>query len=139
MKYKFEKVTEDYYKLIYKEKEFALKSSVKVISELQSLVVNARKQMITELAKNGSSIKNLTIETKENGKTYYDNSNAKELEKIYQEEATMNYFNNKCLELFDMDLQSLLSDIGLENADEVQQFTTDLITCLSGKDLIPKK
>lgn len=139
MKYKFEKVTEDYYKLIYKEKEFALKSSVKVISELQSLVVNARKQMITELAKNGSSIKNLTIETKENGKTYYDNSNAKELEKIYQEEATMNYFNDKCLELFDMDLQSLLSDIGLENADEVQQFTTDLITCLSGKDLIPTK
>lgn len=139
MKYKFEKVTEDNYKLIYKEKEFALKSSVKVISELQSLVVNARKQMITELAKNGSSIKNLTIETKENGKTYYDNSNAKELEKIYQEEATMNYFNNKCLELFDMDLQSLLSDIGLENADEVQQFTTDLITCLSGKDLIPTK
>lgn len=139
MKYKFEKVNEDYYKLIYKEKEFALKSSVKVISELQSLVVNARKQMITELAKNGSSIKNLTIETKENGKTYYDNSNAKELEKIYQEEATMNYFNNKCLELFDMDLQSLLSDIGLENADEVQQFTTDLITCLSGKDLIPTK
>lgn len=139
MKYKFEKVNEDYYKLIYKEKEFALKSSVRVISELQSLVVNARKQMITELAKNGSSIKNLTIETKENGKTYYDNSNAKELEKIYQEEATMNYFNNKCLELFDMDLQSLLSDIGLENADEVQQFTTDLITCLSGKDLIPTK
>ena len=139
MKYKFEKITEDNYKLIYKEKEFALKSSVKVISELQSLVVNARKQMITELAKNGSSIKNLTIETKENGKTYYDNSNAKELEKIYQEEATMNYFNNKCLELFDMDLQSLLSDIGLENADEVQQFTTDLITCLSGKDLIPTK
>lgn len=139
MKYKFEKVTEDNYKLIYKEKEFALKSSVRVISELQSLVVNARKQMITELAKNGSSIKNLTIETKENGKTYYDNSNAKELEKIYQEEATMNYFNDKCLELFDMDLQSLLSDIGLENADEVQHFTTDLITCLSGKDLIPTK
>ena len=122
MKYKFEKTVEDNYKLTYKDKEFVIKSNVKVITELQSLVVNARKKMITELAKNGSSIKNLTIETKENGKTYYDNSNAKELEKIYQEEATMEYFNNKSIELFNMDLQSLLSDIGLENADEVQQF-----------------
>lgn len=139
MKYKFEKTTEDNYKLTYKDKEFVIKSNVKVITELQSLVVNARKKMITELAKNGSSIKNLTIETKENGKTYYDNSNAKELEKIYQEEATMEYFNNKSIELFNMDLQELLTDIGLETSDEVQEFTTQLVSCLSGKDLIPTK
>lgn len=139
MKYKFEKTTEDNYKLTYKDKEFVIKSNVKVITELQSLVVNARKKMITELAKNGSSIKNLTIETKENGKTYYDNSNAKELEKIYQEEATMEYFNNKSIELFNMDLQELLNDIELVTADEVQEFTTQLVSCLSGKDLIPTK
>lgn len=138
MKYKFEKLSEDNYKLTYKDKEFTFKSSVKIISELQSLIVSARKIMITELAKNGSSIKELTKEVKENGKTYYDNSNAKELEKVYQEEATMNYFNNKSVELFKMELQELFNDIGLEEANEIQQFTTELVQCLSGKS-IPTK
>lgn len=135
MKYKFEKLSEDNYKLTYKDKEFTFKSSVKIISELQSLIVSARKIMITELAKNGSSIKELTKEVKENGKTYYDNSNAKELEKVYQEEATMNYFNNKSVELFNMELQDLFNDIGLEEANEIQQFTTELVQCLSGKSI----
>jgi hypothetical protein len=135
MKYKFERLSEDNYKLTYKDKEFTFKSSVKIISELQSLIVSARKIMITELAKNGSSIKELTKEVKENGKTYYDNSNAKELEKVYQEEATMNYFNNKSVELFNMELQDLFNDIGLEEANEIQQFTTELVQCLSGKSI----
>jgi len=135
MKYKFERLAEDNYKLTYKGKEFTFKSSVKIISELQSLIVSARKIMITELAKNGSSIKELTKEVKENGKTYYDNSNAKELEKVYQEEATMNYFNNKSVELFNMELQDLFNDIGLEEANEIQQFTTELVQCLSGKSI----
>lgn len=135
MKYKFEKLSEDNYKLTYKDKEFTFRSSVKIISELQSLIVSARKTMIVELAKNGSSIKELTKEVKENGKTYYDNSNAKELEKVYQEEATMNYFNNKSVELFNMELQDLFNDIGLEEANEIQQFTTELVQCLSGKSI----
>lgn len=135
MKYKFEKLSEDNYKLTYKDKEFTFRSSVKIISELQSLIVSARKTMIVELAKNGSSIKELTKEVKENGKTYYDNSNAKELEKTYQEEATMNYFNNKSVELFNMELQDLFNDIGLEEANEIQQFTTELVQCLSGKSI----
>lgn len=138
MKYKFERLAEDNYKLTYKDKEFTFRSSVKIISELQGLIVSARKIMITELAKNGSSIKELTKEVKENGKTYYDNSNAKELEKVYQEEATMNYFNDKSVQLFNMELQDLFNDIGLEEADEIQQFTTELVQCLSGKS-IPTK
>jgi hypothetical protein len=139
MKYKFEKTAEDTYKLTYKEKEFTIKSSVKVIKELQGLISKARVNMINDLAKNGNSIKTLTIEVKENGKTYYDNSNVKELEKVYQEEATVNYFNDKSVQLFGMELQELLNDIELVTADEVQEFTTQLVSCLSGKDLIPTK
>jgi len=139
MKYKFEKTAEDTYKLTYKEKEFTIKSSVKAIKELQGLVSKARVNMINDLAENGKSIKTLTIEVKENGKTYYDNSNVKELEKVYQEEATVNYFNDKSVQLFGMELQELLNDIELVTADEVQEFTTQLVSCLSGKDLIPTK
>ena len=83
--YKFERVAEDNYKLTYKDKEFTFRSNVKIISELQNLVVDARQDMILDLSRKGLSIKELTKEVKENGKTYYDNSNAKELEKTYQE------------------------------------------------------
>lgn len=136
--YKFERVAEDNYKLTYKDKEFTFRSNVKIISELQNLVVDARQDMIFDLSKKGLSIKELTKEVKENGKTYYDNSNAKELEKTYQEKATMNYFNKKSVEIFGMDLQDLFNDIGLEEANEIQQFTTEFVQCLSGKS-IPTK
>jgi hypothetical protein len=135
MKYKFERLSEDNYKLTYKDKEFTFKSSVKIISELQGLIVDARNKMVIDLAKENTTIKELTKEVKENGKTYYDNSNVRELEKNYQEKATMNYFNNKSVELFNMELQDLFNDIGLEEANEIQQFTTELVQCLSGKSI----
>ena len=136
--YKFERLAEDNYKLSYKDKEFTFKSNVKIISELQNLVVDARQDMIIDLSRKGLSVKELTKEVKENGKTYYDNSNAKELEKTYQEKATMNYFNKKSVEIFGMELQELFNDIGLEEANEIQQFTTEFVQCLSGKQ-IPTK
>ena len=136
--YKFERVAEDNYKLTYKDKEFTFRSNVKIISELQNLVVDARQDMIIDLSKKGLSVKELTKEVKENGKTYYDNSNAKELEKTYQEKATMNYFNSKSVEIFGMELQELFNDIGLEEANDIQTFTTEFVQCLSGKS-IPTK
>lgn len=135
MKYKFERLAEDNYKLTYKDKEFTFKSSVKVISELQGLIVNARNKMVIELAKENTTIKELTKEVKENGKTYYDNSNVRELEKNFQEKATMDYFNEKSVQLFGMELQDLFNDIGLEGTNEIHKFTTELVQCLSGKSI----
>lgn len=136
MKYTFS-VEEDVVSLKYKDKEFTFKTNVKLISEMQGLVMEARKRMIQEFAKTGQSIKDLTIETKENGKTYYDNTNKIELEKIYQEELTIEFFNKKCEELFGMDLAGLMLDIGLETEDEGSKFSNDLITYMSGN--IPSK
>lgn len=136
MKYTFS-AEEDVVSLKYKDKEFTFKTNVKLISEMQGLVMEARKRMIQEFAKTGQSIKDLTIETKENGKTYYDNTNKVELEKIYQEELTIEFFNNKCEELFGMDLAGLMLDIGLETEDEGSKFSNDLISYMSGN--IPSK
>jgi hypothetical protein len=132
MKYEFIKVDEDTTKLKYKEKEFEFKRNVKLISEMQGLVMKARIKMIQDFSQNGQSIKDLTIEKKINGKTYYDNSNKNELEKIYQEQATIDYFNEKCEELFGMDLANLMVDIGLETEEEGNKFSNDLLTYLSG-------
>ena len=132
MKYEFIKVDEDTTKLKYKDKEFEIKRNVKLVSEIQSLVMKARVKMIQDFAKQGISIKDLTIETKKDGKTYYDNSNKAELEKIYQEQATLEYFNNKYQELFGMDMSGIIQDIGLEKEDEVSKFSEELVQCLNG-------
>jgi hypothetical protein len=132
MKYEFIQVDEDTSKLKYKDKEFTIKRNVKLISEMQSLVMKSRMRMIQDLTKSGQSIKELTIETKKDGKTYYDNSNKEELERVYQEEITLEYFNDKCQEIFQMDLATLMADIGLSTEQEGNKFSNEFITYLSG-------
>lgn len=131
MKYTFTS-EDDNVCLKYKDKEFNFKVNVKLISEMQGIVMEARKRLIQEFAKTGQSIKDLTIETKENGKTYYDNTNKLELERIYQEELTIEFFNKKCESYFGMDLATLMLDIGLETEDEGAKFSNDLIAYMSG-------
>ena len=137
MKYEFIQLEDDTVKLKYKDKEFTFKRNIKLISEMQEIIMKSRIKMTQDLAKDGISIKDLVIEKKENGKTYYDNSNKLELEKAYQEKMTMDYFNNKCEELFNMDLASLMLDIGLTTEDEGSKFSNDFIAYLSGN--IPSK
>jgi hypothetical protein len=133
MKYEFIKITDDVNKLKYKDKEFEFKTNVKLISEMQGLIAEARIQMIQDFAKKGQSIKDLTIEVKKDGKTYYDNSNKQELENVYNEKLTLEFFNNKCKELFKMDLVELMNDIGLETEEETTKFASELVNYLSGK------
>lgn len=134
MKYKFEKHTEDYYKLVYKDKEFAFKSNVNTTKELQSLIVNARKKIIFDLTQEGKSVKDLTIEKKVNGKTYYDNSNKVAYEQIYYEQVMVDYLDKKSNELFGMNIEELMKDIGLETSEEGEKFGVDFMNCLSGRD-----
>jgi hypothetical protein len=133
MKYEFIKKDEDITILKYKEKEYEFKTDIKIISEIQSLVADARIKLIEDYASKGKSIKDLTIEKKVNGKTYYDNTNKRELENIYQEKITIEYFDNKCKEIFNMNLAELITDIGLETEEETSKFATELISYLSGK------
>lgn len=134
MKYKFEKTAEDNYKLTYKDKEFAFKSNVNTTKELQGLIENARKQMLFDLSQDGKSVKDLTIEKKINGKTYYDNSNKVAYEQIYYEQEIVKYSNKKSEQLFGMNIEELMKDIGLETAEEGEKFGVDFMNCLSGKD-----
>ena len=89
--------------------------------------------MILELAQNGVSIKDLTKEIKKDGKTYYDNSNKDELEKVYiQEEQAMAWLEivNK---LFNTSFEDLIKDIGITTEKEVQEFGTDIGYILAGQ------
>lgn len=132
MKYEFIKVDEDTTKLKYKEKEFTFKRNVKLVSEMQGIIKKSRVKIIQDLAKDGISIKSLTIETKKDGKTYYDNSNKAELEKIYQEEAMLDFLDSKSQEIFKMGIAEVLQDIGLTAEAEGEKFAKDFLSYLSG-------
>ena len=134
MKYKFEKTIEDNYKLTYKDKEFTFKSNVNITKELQNLIVEARKQIIFDLTQQGKSVKDLTIEKKVNGKTYYDNSNKVAYEQIYYEQVMVSYLDKKSSELFGMNIEEIMKDIGLETSEEGEKFGVDFMNCLSGRD-----
>lgn len=122
----------DDYTLKYKDKELNFKSDISIMKDMQSISKRARVKMVTDLAKQGVSLKDFTIEKKENGKTYYDSSNKTELEKAYIEEETANVFNEVIEKKFNMDLLTLIQDIGLTDSKDVEKFSTDLVQALTG-------
>ena len=132
MKYEFIKVDEDITKLKYKDKEFEIKRNVRLVKDMQGVIKKSRIKMIMELSKDGISIDNLTIEKKENGKTYYDSSNKLEMEKIYQEEAMLEYLNGLIKEITNMSIEELLTDIGLTTEKEGEAFSKQIMECLAG-------
>lgn len=122
----------DDYTLKYKDKEINFKSDISIIKDMQSISKRARVKMVTDLTKQGVSLKEFTIEKKENGKTYYDGSNKDELEKAYMEEETALVFNEIIEKKFNMDLLSLLQDIGLTESKDIEKFSADLVKALTG-------
>lgn len=138
MKYEFKHIGIDDIELTYKDKSFKFKRDVNLIREMQNIVKEARLKMIKDLSSQGISLKDLIIERHEGNKTYYDNTNKEEMEQVYQNEATMEFFDRKCREYFDNDLASLINDIGLTEEQEISGFSEELVNILTG-NIIPKR
>lgn len=133
MKYEFIKNGVDDYTLKYKDKEIKFHSTVGIVSRLQESIKNARLKMVLDLTKQGISIKELTKEIKENGKTYYDNTNKDELEKIYLQEEQTKIFQEIIKEMFDKTIEELIIEIGLETEEEISTFSTQLGKVIIGQ------
>ena len=132
-KYELVNVSTDNYILKYKDKSFEFKTDVSLVSEMQGIHKRARVSMIKDLAKDGISLKDLTVETKKDGKTYVDNTNREELENAYIEDAMNEFFDNICKNKFGMSLAELLIDIGIvEDTKEVEKFAAELTAALTG-------
>lgn len=123
----------DDYTLKYKDKEIEFKTDISIMTKMQSANKQARIKLLKELSKEGVSLKDFTIEKKENGKTYFDNTNKIELEKAYIEEETANIFSEICKEKFGVGLVELIQDIGLEKEEEITEFSMQLAEALTGK------
>ena len=133
MKYQIIKNATDDYTLKYKDKEFNYKSDVELMSKLQGAPKTARIKMLKDLAKEGISLKQFTIEEKKDGKTYYDNTNKSELENAYIQNEMLDIINEVCKNNFELELTGLIMDIGLETPEEQEKFSSDLGASLMGK------
>jgi hypothetical protein len=133
MKYEIIKNGLDDYTLKYKDKVFNYKSNIDLISKLQEAPKLARIEMLKDLAKDGISLKDFTIEQKLNGKTYFDNTNKNELENTYIQNKMVEIINNVCKDNFKLGLTELILDIGLETNEEQERFSGELGATLMGK------
>jgi len=138
MKYKFERIDDDTTKLSYKDKEFEIKRNIDLAKRTQGLYATARMKMMADLTKQGMTRKDFTIERKENGKTYYDNTNAKEVEQSYIETAQIQMFSDLAEKYTGMDLQTLIDDIGLTE-EETEEFGKGFSKALKGDVKTPSK
>lgn len=138
MKYKFEKVDNDTTKLSYKEKEFDIKRDVQLTKKVQSIYMKARTKMMVDLAKEGITKKDLVIERKENGKTYYDNTNVTEIEQNYIQMASLDLYNEICKKATGMEFDELMEDIGLTE-NEAEKFGEEFGKAIQGKTKTPSK
>ena len=136
-KYEFYKIDNDNVGLKYKDKEFSFKVNIQLQKELQSILSDSRIELLEDLSKRGKSINDYVIVSKKDGKTYYDNSNKQELEQIYRERATLEYYNNFCEKHFNMSMERLMEDIGLATEQEGSDFARDFSNAITGN--IPSK
>ena len=138
MKYKFEKIDNDKTKLKYKEKEFEIKRDVELTKKIQGIYMKARTKMMVDLAKEGITKKDLVIERKENGKTYYDNTNVTEIEQNYIQMASLELYNEICKKATGMEIDELMEDIGL-NENEAEKFGEEFSKAIQGKIKTPSE
>lgn len=132
-KYEIVKNGKDDYSLKYKDKEIKFHTNVGIVKRVQEVQKIARVKMILSLSKEGITYKDLVKEQKIDGKTYYDNSNKEELEKIFIEEEMGNVFQEEIKNMMGKDLIELLEDIGLSEEDEVKEFSEELGKVMVGQ------
>lgn len=130
MKYQFIKKDTDTTILKYKDKEYEIKRDIDLISKLQGTFSKARTKMYVELTKQGIKREDLIIVTTKNGKRYEDNSNLTALEQDYLKLENFNIMNDVSLKYFNMNLETLINDIGLTE-EKSKKFGVELAEALS--------
>ncbi len=130
-KYEIKKNGIDDYTLKYKDKEFNFHTDLTMKKKMQGVYKTAKIKMLKDLASEGMSLKQFTIEEKKDGKTYMDNTNKAELEQAYIDNEMAEVFNQICIDNFKMDLSDLITDIELEDT-EIEEFSKELAMALNG-------
>ena len=131
-KYEIIKNGVDDYTLKYKNVKLPFHTDLNMKKKMQGVYKIAKIKMLKDLASEGMSLKQFTIEEKKDGKTYMDNTNKAELEQAYINEEMAEAFNQICISQFEMDLSDLITNIGLEEEKEIEEFSKELAMALNG-------
>lgn len=122
----------DDYTLKYKDKEIRFNSKVEFIKELQEVQKNARNKMVADLIKQGMSVQDLIIKKVEGAKTIEDHSNKDYIEQGYIQEEQAKVLDNICKKLFNMDVSTLILDIGFSDEKDIEVFYKEFGDILAG-------
>lgn len=131
-KYTIVKNGVDDYSLKYGDTEIKMHSSVGLASKIQNVLNEARKKMIMDLSAQGRSLKSLEVETKKDGKTLIDTSNADALEGLYIEREYTIAFEECVKEMTGKTFVDLIQEIGLTDEGEAEKFGEDIGLILAG-------
>lgn len=135
--FEFKKTSLDNYELHYKDKVLKFKRTVEMGKKLQSIEVEARLEMMKQMTSQGITKNDLIIERIEDGVRKVDESNYIEYEKDAMNMARYNVINAVFKMAFNMDLQELIADIGINENDEasISKLTEQFALIISGKDV----
>lgn len=131
-KFEFIKNGIDDYTLKYKNKEIRFNSKVEFIKDLQEVQKNARNRMVADLIKQGMSVQDLIIKKVEGAKTIEDHSNKDYIEQGYIQEEQAKVLDNICKKLFNMDVSTLILDIGFSDEKDIEVFYKEFGDILAG-------
>ena len=131
-KFEFIKNGIDDYTLKYKNKEIRFNSKVEFIKDLQEVQKNARNRMVADLIKQGMSVQDLIIKKVEGAKTIEDHSNKDYIEQGYIQEEQSKVLDNICKKLFNMDVSTLILDIGFNDEKDIEVFYQEFGDILAG-------
>lgn len=131
-KYTITKNGVDDYSLKYGDTEIKLRSYVGLASKVQNVLNEARKKMIMDLSAEGRSLNSLITETKKDGKTLVDTSNADALESLYIEREYSKVFEECVKEMTGKTFVELIEEIGLLTDEEGEKFGEEIGLILSG-------
>ena len=140
--YKFEKISEDTYKLIINQEEFTFTRTVDLAKELQSVDLETTLVLADKLAERGETFENTTlkVERTDGNKTYIDETN---FNLVKQEAAKIAYYNildRIFKKIFKFGYLDLLVKIGLKNENEIVKFVSELSDVLvNGTNNTPRE
>lgn len=139
--YKFEKISEDVYKLTTDKGEHMIMRDIDLIKEIQSVDIYTTMIVADFLAERGETYDNtkLRITRTEGNKTTIDESNLQRIEEKARNQAYYNVLNKIFNKTCGIGYLDVVSECGLKSNDEVDKFITEFTNIITqGIDNSPR-
>lgn len=139
--YKFEKVSEDEYKLITDKKEYTINRNIDLVKEMQSVDLYSTMIVADFLAERGETYENtkLRVTRHEGNKTIIDESNLKKLEDTARNQAYYDVLNKIFNKTCGMGYIEVLKECEITKNEDIEKFVSEFTNIITkGNDDTPR-